>query len=206
MTKIYLASASPRRREILELMQLDFTVETAEADESLPSDVAPESAGELLAARKALALKEKLASEGKFDEDTVIIAADTLVYLGGVRLGKPKDEKEALLMLMTLSGRAHKVCTGTCVIRGERSISSAEISDVCMRSFSEKDAAAYVATGEPLDKAGAYGIQGIGSVLIDKIDGDFFSVMGLSPSTVCKLLGALELPYFDLIRKDNRHI
>lgn len=202
MTKIYLASASPRRKEILELMKLDFEVATAEANEDIPEGTSPESAGEILAARKALALKEKLVANGKFDSDTVIIAADTLVYCGGVRLGKPGDEKEALLMLMTLSGRAHKVCTGTCVILGGRSISSAEISDVYMRSFSEKEALSYVATGEPLDKAGAYGIQGIGSVLIDRIDGDFFSVMGLSPTAVCKLLGALGLPYFDLIRKD----
>lgn len=205
MTKIYLASASPRRKEILELMKLDFTVETADADESLPSDVAPEDAGGILAARKALALKEKLVAEGKFDEDTVIVAADTLVWCGGVRLGKPKDEKEALLMLTALSGRAHKVCTGTCVISGARSISAADVSEVHMRSFSEKEALAYVATGEPLDKAGAYGIQGIGSVLVDRIDGDFFSVMGLSPKTVCRLLGAVGIPYFELINRETEH-
>lgn len=202
MIKIYLASASPRRREILELMKLDFEVATAEANEEIADGTAPESAGEILAARKALALKEKLTAEGKFDEDTVIIAADTLVYCGDSRLGKPKDETEAKLMLAALSGRAHSVCTGTCVLHGARSISAAEVSQVHMRAFSNKEADAYVATGEPLDKAGAYGIQGMGSVLIDRIDGDFFSVMGLSPATVCKLLGALGIPYFDLIRKD----
>lgn len=203
MTKIYLASASPRRKEILELMKLDFEASTAEADESLPCDISPESAGEILAARKALALKEKLAAEGKFDSDTVIIAADTLVWCGGARLGKPKSENEALLMLMALSGREHTVCTGTCVIRGARSISSADVSEVHMRRFSEKEALAYIATGEPLDKAGAYGIQGIGSVLVDRIDGDFFSVMGLSPATVCKLLSVVGIPYFELINRET---
>ncbi len=200
MIKIYLASASPRRREILELMKLDFTVAIAKADEELPPSTPPESAGETLAARKAMALKEKLIADGVFDSDTVIIAADTLVYCGGERLGKPKDAHDALKMLMSLSGKDHTVCTGTCIIRGERSISSAEVSYVHMRAFSESEARAYIATGEPLDKAGAYGIQGIGSVLIDKIDGDFFSVMGLSSKTVCRLMKALGIPYFDLLR------
>lgn len=200
MMKIYLASASPRRKEILETMKLDFTVATAEADESLPSGTAPESAGEILAARKALALKEKLKADGSFDSETVIIAADTLVWCNGERLGKPQGRESALEMLMTLSGKEHFVCTGTCVIRGERSISTAEVSRVHMRAFSAAEALAYIETGEPLDKAGAYGIQGIGSVLVERIDGDFFSVMGLSPKTVYKLMSSLGIPYFDLLR------
>lgn len=201
MIKIYLASASPRRREILELMKLDFTVETAEADETLPHGLSPEDAGEMLATKKALALKEKLLKNGEFDENTVIIAADTLVYMDGEALGKPKDEKDALGMLAKLSGNKHCVCTGTCILYGEKSISSSEVSDVYMRKISPDMALTYVATGEPLDKAGAYGIQGIGSVLVDRIDGDFFSVMGLSPNTVCKLMGALGIPYFDLLMR-----
>ena len=200
MIKIYLASASPHRKEILELMKLDFTVATAEADEELPQNTPPESAGEILAARKALALKERLKAEGNFDSDTVIIAADTLVYCDGKRLGKPKDASNALEMLGSLSGKEHSVCTGTCIIRGERSVSTSEVSHVYMRAFSLDTALSYVATGEPLDKAGAYGIQGIGSVLIDRIDGDFFSVMGLSPKTVCKLMSSVGIPYFDLLR------
>lgn len=201
MTKIYLASASPRRREILELMKLDFKVMCAEADEELPKSTPPESAGEILAARKANALKKELCEKGLFDSDTVIIAADTLVWCDGKRLGKPKDVSDAKNMLLTLSGKSHFVCTGTCIIKGERSMSTSEISTVYMRAFSETEADAYIATGEPLDKAGAYGIQGIGSVLIDRIDGDFFSVMGLSPKTVCKLMRAVGLPYFNIISK-----
>lgn len=201
MTKIYLASASPRRREILELMRLDFTVMSAEADEELPQNTPAESAGEILAARKAHALKDELCKKGLFDEDTVIIAADTLVYCGDSRLGKPNGKADAKSMLLSLSGKAHFVCTGTCIIKGGRSMSTSEVSTVYMRAFGEDEADAYIATGEPLDKAGAYGIQGIGSVLIDRIDGDFFSVMGLSPKTVCKLMRAVGLPYFDIISK-----
>ena len=203
MIKIYLASASPRRREILETMRLDFTVATADADESVKSIASPKEIGEILATRKALALKEKLKAEGRFDSETVIIAADTLVWCDGARLGKPSDGKNAFEMLMALSGKEHRVCTGTCVIFGERSISSCDESIVRMRAFSEREALAYVATGEPLDKAGAYGIHGIGSVLVSGIDGDFFSVMGLSPTTVYRLFTALRIPYFELISEEN---
>lgn len=201
MIKIYLASASPRRKEILELMKLDFEVATAEADESVGEGLSKGEIGEALAAKKAFALKEKLKAENKFDSETVIIAADTLVWCDGECLGKPSDQNEALEMLAKLSGKAHNVCTGTCILYGEKSVSSFEISDVYMRKISIDTALTYIATGEPLDKAGAYGIQGIGSVLVDRIEGDFFSVMGLSPKTVCKLLGALGIPYFDLLIK-----
>lgn len=202
MIKLYLASASPRRHEILEKMNLPHTILTAEADETVETGTEPRAAGEILAARKALAVKNALIADGKFDDDTLILAADTLVYLDGKPLGKPRDEKDALSMLLSLSGRAHTVCTGTCLIHGSRSISASETSQVYMRAFSPETAAAYVATGEPLDKAGAYGIQGVGAVLIDKIEGDFFSIMGLSPKTVCRLMDTLGVPYFDFIRKE----
>lgn len=196
MKKLYLASASPRRHEILSIMDLPHTVLTAPADESIDLTLTPREVGEILAARKALALKNALAAEKKFDSDTLILAADTLVYLDGEPLGKPKDEEEALEMLLALSGRAHTVCTGTCLIRGDRSISASELSHVYMRAFTKEDALSYIATKEPLDKAGAYAVQGKGSVLIDRIDGDFFSIMGLSPKTVCRLLETMGIPYF----------
>ncbi|MBQ4150407.1 MAG: septum formation protein Maf [Clostridia bacterium] len=199
MTKIYLASASPRRKEILELLKLDFQIMTAPANEEFDAALGMEAAGETLAARKALALKEKLVASGAFDKETLIIAADTLVWCGGERLGKPKDAADALEMLCKLSGKTHQVCTGTCIIYGGRSISASEVSDVKMRAFSHDEAVAYVATKEPLDKAGAYAVQGIGSVLIDRIEGDFFSVMGLSPKTVCRLLKMFDISYFDLL-------
>ncbi|MBR5539282.1 MAG: septum formation protein Maf [Clostridia bacterium] len=196
MKKFYLASASPRRREILDIMGITHTVLTAPADESVDTVLTPKEAGEILAARKSLALKNRLVSEGKFDADTLILAADTLVYLDGEPLGKPQSENDALDMLTALSGREHIVCTGTCLIHGSRSVSASEVSIVRMRAFSREEALSYVATGEPLDKAGAYGIQGKGAVLVDSIDGDFFSIMGLSPKTVAKLLSALGLDYF----------
>ncbi len=206
MIKIYLASASPRRKEILEMMKLDFTVSLAEADESIGADVDMESVGEILATRKAHALREKLRREGKFDSDTVIIAADTLVYAGKEALGKPRDEADALRMLSLLSNRSHTVCTGTAVIFGDKSISSSDLSNVYFGEISEREARAYVATGEPLDKAGAYAIQGIGASFVRYIEGDFFSVMGLSPKTVRRLLAALGISYFDLINGDNHEI
>ena len=198
MITLYLASASPRRREILSRMGLAHTVFTAPADETVEDGISMENAGEILAARKAYAAKQALIAQGKFTPETMILAADTLVYLGGKPLGKPKDAADAKQMLLALSGREHSVCTGTCLVYGDRSISASEVSAVHMRPFSEKEAAAYVATGEPLDKAGAYGIQGIGSVLIDRIEGDFFSIMGLSPATVSRLMSALGAAYFDL--------
>ena len=199
MIKIYLASASPRRKEILEMMKLDFTVSVADADENIGADVDMESAGEILAARKAHALREKLKGEGVFDDETVIIAADTLVYVGKEVLGKPRDGEDALRMLKMLSDTSHTVCTGTCVLLGERSISSSELSSVYFSKISDDEARAYVKTGEPLDKAGAYAIQGIGASFVRYIEGDFFSVMGLSPKTVRRLFSALGISYFDLI-------
>lgn len=204
MKKLYLASASPRRHEILGIMGLAHEVLTAPADESIDETLTPKEVGEILAAKKAVALKERLVSEGKFTPDTLILAADTLVYLDGEPLGKPKNEEEALEMLLSLSGRAHTVCTGTCLIHGSRSISASELSLVYMRNFSKEEALAYIATGEPLDKAGAYGIQGKGSVLIDLIEGDFFSIMGLSPKTVCRLLGTLGIDYFTSLQNFSK--
>lgn len=200
MKKLFLASASPRRHEILGIMGLPHEVATAPADETIDETLTPKEVGEILAARKALALKNKLVSEGRFTPDTLILAADTLVYLDGEALGKPKNEEEALEMLLSLSGRAHIVCTGTCLVHGGRSISASELSLVYMRDFTKEEALSYIATGEPLDKAGAYGIQGKGSVLIDRIEGDFFSIMGLSPKTVWRLLNMLGIEYFTSLK------
>lgn len=201
MIDLYLASLSPRRREILEEMRLPFTVIAAEADERLPKGLDPESAGQTLAARKATAAREQLKAADKYGGDTVILAADTLVYLDGRPCGKPKDESDALTMLTALSGKTHTVCTGMCLVHGERSYSLADVTRVRMRAFSEEEARAYIATGEPLDKAGAYGIQGLGALLVDNIDGDYFSVMGLSKRGVYRLLQTANLSYWELILK-----
>ena len=200
--KLYLASNSPRRREILERMRLSYTVFTAEADERLASDVSEEQACEFLAVRKAIAARDRLRAAGRFGDDTLLLAADTLVFADGRPLGKPKDADEALNMLLSLRGRGHTVRTGICLLRGARSFSMTDSAVVRMRNFSEAEAAAYIRTGEPLDKAGAYGVQGMGSVLIERIEGDFFTVMGLPPSGVYRLLAAAGISYFDWIQED----
>ena len=199
---IYLASGSPRRREILDLMHLDYTVFPADADETLPAGTGMEAAGRLLATRKAEAAAARLRAEGKLTSDTLVLAADTLVYLDGAPLGKPHTPEEALSMLRALGGKRHYVCTGVCLYAGGRAHAACDVTAVTMRAYGEDEARAYVATGEPLDKAGAYGIQGIGAVLVEKIDGDFFTVMGLSPRIVRDLMQKAGYSYFDLLRKD----
>ncbi len=199
--KLYLASNSPRRREILDRMRLSYTVFTADADEQLADDVPEEQACEFLAVRKAMAARGGLCAAGRFGDDTLLLAADTLVFADGRPLGKPKDADEALRMLLSLRGRGHTVRTGVCLLRGARSFSTTNSAVVRMRDFSEAEAAAYVRTGEPLDKAGAYGVQGVGSVLIERIEGDFFTVMGLPPSGVYRLLATAGISYFDRIQE-----
>ena len=198
--KLYLASGSPRRREILDLMHLPYESFPADADETLDAGIGMEAAGRLLAARKAEAAAARLAAAGHGDADTLILAADTLVYLDGAPLGKPHTEDEEISMLRALSGRQHYVCTGVCLLAGGSAHAAADVTAVTMRAYSEDEVRAYVATGEPLDKAGAYGIQGIGAVLVEKIDGDFFTVMGLSPRIVYSLLRETGYPYFDLLK------
>lgn len=177
---LVLASASPRRRDLLGAMGLSFTVRVSEADETLPAGTPPAEAVRLLAARKARAV---LAAE-----DEVILSADTLVALDGRALGKPRDEAEAKSMLRALSGRTHEVYTGVAVRFRGRLFCEADCTRVRMRPFDEAEIAAYVATGEPMDKAGAYGIQGLGGALVEGVDGAFDNVVGLPCALVDRLL------------------
>lgn len=168
-----LASASPRRRELLGLITDDFKIIPSKGEENIPEGIAPEDAVKLLAEQKA----EEIYSANRGE---VIIAADTVVAVGGEILGKPRDEKHAAEMLKTLSGRRHFVFTGVCVIftDGSREV-FAEETAVDFYPLSEREIADYVATGEPMDKAGAYGIQGRGALLVKGIVGDYYNVMGL---------------------------
>lgn len=168
-----LASASPRRRELLGLITEDFKIIPAAGEENIPEGTAPEDAVKFLAEQKA----EEIFSSNRGE---VIIAADTVVAVGGEILGKPRDEKHAAEMLKTLSGRRHSVFTGVCVIfaDGSREV-FAEETAVDFYPLSEREVADYVATGEPMDKAGAYGIQGRGALLVKGIVGDYYNVMGL---------------------------
>ncbi len=184
-----LASASPRRRELLAGMGLTFSVSPCDVDESLPAGIAPDEAVVLLAERKARAATPA-------EEPAIILASDTLVEADGVSLGKPADAEDACRMLMRLSGRAHRVHTGVAVRLGERLLSARDTTTVYMRPFTEEEARAYIATGEPMDKAGAYGIQGLGGRLVSHIEGAYDNVVGLptglSDRLLCEILETVQ--------------
>ena len=186
--KIYLASKSPRRKELLALMGLDFEVLVADVDESCDEGL---SNGELcreLSRRKAQEVFDMLRSEQKH-ENALVIAADTLVFLCGKPLGKPKDKQNARDMLKELSGTRHTVCTGITVMTAEKSVSEFEETEVIFRKMDDDEIEGYVATLEPMDKAGAYGIQGLGASLVEGIRGDYFNVVGLP---ICRLAEILK--------------
>ena len=183
--KIILASASPRRRELLSTVCKNFEIKTAETDETLPESTHPEKGVEILAIRKGRAVMEML-SEDEIS-DCAVISSDTLVELGGVPLGKPTSEANAKEMLRALSGKRHNVHTGIALHFGGALYSGVATTGVYFREITEKEIDEYIATGEPMDKAGAYGIQGIGGKFVEKIEGDFDTVVGFS----LKLLGEL---------------
>ena len=182
--KLILASQSPRRRELLARMGLDFTVISPRIDEDSFTDPDPAALVRTLSREKALAV-----AEGQ-DPETLVIAADTVVVLDGQALGKPGDEAEAIAMLSALSGRSHEVYTGVTVCQGDRAVSEAECTQVTFRSLTQEEIRHYVATGEPMDKAGAYGIQGFGSLLVEGIRGDYFNVVGLPVCRLGRMLAA----------------
>lgn len=191
MEKIVLASASPRRQEILKNIGMEFYVAVPNVDEE--SVVYSGDAGlyvQELALLKAAASAKKL--DIKKNKNTLIISADTVVVSGGEILGKPKDSEDAKRMLTALSGRAHSVVTGICIFRMSDgfSVCDAVKTEVVFKTLSQDLIDSYVSTNEPLDKAGAYGIQGKGAILVDKIDGDYFNVVGLPVSRLCDILGS----------------
>jgi septum formation protein len=178
---IVLASASPRRKQLLEQMGLTFRVKPVDADETLPGGAAAEQAATLLARRKA-----EMAAED--EPEALVIAADTLVAVGGRILGKPADALQAAEMLRMLSGRAHDVVTCVCVAWQGKIHSASERTRVHFDTMADGDIGNYVSTGEPLDKAGAYGIQGRAGVFISGIEGCYYNVMGLPLAALRKLL------------------
>lgn len=169
---IILASASPRRQELLKYITPEFEVIPADVDETLPEGIAAEASAEFLARKKA----EHIASRRP---ESVVIGSDTVVIVNGEILGKPSDEADAERMLKMLSGKIHTVVTGVCISCGHRSKSFSQETKVKFYPLTEAEIREYIATGDPMDKAGAYGIQGEGCVLIEGIEGDFFTVMGL---------------------------
>ncbi len=184
---IILASKSPRRRELLIKMGItDFKVLPAKGEDNPAPGLSP------VEAVKHIALGKARQVSGKYS-GSLVIAADTLVYVGSEPLGKPADREEAKRMLRLLSGRTHDVYTGVCVKLGEKMLCEAERTRVTFRELTDDEIATYVATGEPMDKAGAYGVQGRGAVMVERIDGDFFNVMGLPLCRLYKMLKEFEL-------------
>ncbi len=186
--RLILASTSPRRRELLGLLGLPFEVVASRYDEALvdPAGIAPADYVRQLAQGKAAEVA------GRMDSDALIIGADTTVVLDGRVLNKPQGAADARRMLRTLSGRTHEVYTGLCLMRGAATVSDFARTEVTFDTLTDAVIAAYVATGEPLDKAGAYGIQGKALSFIPSIQGDYFNVVGLPLG----LLRGLLLPYF----------
>lgn len=190
---LLLASASPRRAEILRRIGVSFTVLPADADESVSALLSPAETVAALSRRKARAVflkceAEKLLFDGKAaGKEIPILAADTMVERGGRLLGKPHDEEDALKMLRTLSGKSHTVHTGVTVLYRGKEVSRTVATEVFFRTLSDEEIRAYVRSGEPLDKAGAYGIQGIGALLVEKIVGDYDNVVGLPAAALYTL-------------------
>ena len=173
-----LASQSPRRRELLGQMGFSFTVRPAKGEELPHPDLTPAQLVEELARQKALEVSAEAAS------DDVVVAADTVVAIDGKVLGKPHDKVHAAQMLSALSGREHTVYTGVAVKRGETLLVEHEATQVRFRPLTEREIDLYIQTGEPMDKAGSYGIQGYGALLVEGIRGDYFNVVGLP---ICRL-------------------
>jgi septum formation protein len=172
--QIILASNSPRRRELLSSMGVGrYEAVSPGVDEHKEGEPAPEQLVTALSARKAAAAADKAAP------DNLVIAADTVVVLDGEVLGKPRDKADACRMLLRLSGRKHRVYTGLTVRQGDRVVTEVEMTEVSFRELNSTEISRYVSTGEPMDKAGAYGIQGYGALLVEGICGDYFNVMGL---------------------------
>ncbi len=190
--RVILASKSPRRREILSTLGVKFEILSADADER--SDIAvPEALVRELALRKGRATREVLRKRDEWNDDTLIIASDTVVAIADEILGKPRDDADAKRMLRALSDSTHRVISGVALLCGEREIADFDSTGVRFSAMSEADIDWYVASGEPSDKAGAYAVQGLASLWIKGLDGDYFNVVGLPVyklNTLCeKFLG-----------------
>ena len=180
---VILASQSPRRRELLSQFPFPFTVKVADIDEKMDPRLEPEQEVARVSRMKAEAIQ-------RAPED-VVIAADTIVVCCGYVLGKPCDAEDAFQMLSMLSGRVHQVMTGITVLCGDKSRTHTEITEVAFRSLTEKEIRRYIASGEPMDKAGAYGIQGGASLFVQKLIGDYFNVVGLPVCRLAQILGEI---------------
>jgi septum formation protein len=187
-TRVVLASQSPRRRELLTLIGITHEVRPADVDETLHAGEEPEAYVERVA-------RDKVAKIVAQERDAVVIGADTTVVVDGDVLAKPDDAADAVRMLTRLAGRSHFVHTAIAVARAAQIVSAVETVGVTFRALGAAEIAAYVATREPMDKAGAYGIQGFGATIVERVDGDYFSVMGLGLRRLVDLLGLVGVRY-----------
>ena len=181
MARIILASGSPRRQELLQRIGLrEFETSVPDVEEWYPPELVPEDIVAYISREKSQAVQASA--------DAIVITADTMVFLDDQRLGKPRDEADALRMLTELQGRRHTVCTGVTVRQGDRVLTESEATGVVFRPAEESELRAYIATGEPMDKAGSYGVQGKGALLVERLEGDFFNVMGLPVLRLSRML------------------
>ncbi|HVF39944.1 MAG TPA: Maf family protein [Gemmatimonadaceae bacterium] len=188
LPRVILASSSPRRRDLLNLIGVEHEVIPADIDETY---IIGEEAS-VHAERLARGKTETIARRNR---DALVIGCDTVVVIDGQVLGKPRDVADAMRMLRMLEGRKHAVLTAVAVSWHDRLISEVVEVDVTFRSLAVEEIASYIATGEPMDKAGAYGIQGYGATIVSRIEGDYFAVMGLSLVTLVRLMGELGIRY-----------
>lgn len=179
MKKIILASASPRRKELLTTAGIEFDIVIKDVDESIPDGTLPVEAAKMTAKKKALAVAKDF-------ENCTVIGADTIVVAGDKILGKPADKADACKTLRMLSGIEHEVITGVCIANGNETDNFAVTSKVKFYELTDEEIETYVATGEPMDKAGSYGIQGKGCVLVERIEGDYFNIVGLPVAEVVR--------------------
>ena len=182
---IFLASKSPRRRDILTNAGYVFKVVEAKDVENIPDGIPPDEAVTEIALKKAQSVRSSLPPDKIVSPDkTIIIAADTMVFHNGILLGKPRDADDAFRMLKSLSGVWHNVFTGYAVLCGQSSVTGCEVTSVKFRTLKDKEIEKYIESKEPFDKAGSYGIQGRASAFIERVEGDFFNVIGLP---ICKI-------------------
>jgi nucleoside triphosphate pyrophosphatase len=179
MKRIILASASPRRKELLEKIGLKFEVESSDYAEDMRSELSPDELARSISLEKAKVVASK-------HKNAIVIAADTFIIFRGKILGKPNTQAEARKMLMMLKGKSHSVITGFTILDADKNkiLTKSVETIINVKNLTSEEVNAYVKSGEPLDKAGAYGIQGLGSVIVEKIEGDYFNVIGLPLSAL----------------------
>lgn len=181
MKDFIVASASPRRKEILSMGGFGFRIIPSDCDETIKEKLSPEETVKVLAERKALSVLEK-------NTESVVLGCDTVVALGDEILGKPSDREDAFKMIKALSGKTHRVCTGVCIADKNKTNTFVSVAEVEFYELSDETAESYVATGECDDKAGAYGIQGLGGTLVKSIKGDYYAIVGLPYAETVRVL------------------